>query len=47
MSYGANLLDGRRLAALYVARILQGDHRDKVKKVLVGGGFAEASIELH
>jgi len=25
MSYGANLLDGRRLAALYVARILQGE----------------------
>jgi len=27
--------------------ILQGDHRDKVKKVLVGYGFPEASIELH
>src|SRR5260370_31855903 len=29
------------------AIILQGDHRDKVKKVLVGYGFPEASIELH
>src|SRR5438093_11115353 len=29
------------------AIILQGDHRDKVKKVLVGAGFPEASIELH
>lgn len=29
------------------AIILQGDHRDKVKKVLVGYGFPENSIELH
>lgn len=27
--------------------ILQGDHRDKVKKVLIEYGFPEASIELH
>jgi len=27
--------------------ILQGDHRDKVKKLLVQQGFPEASIELH
>ncbi len=27
--------------------ILQGDHRDKVKKLLVEQGFPETSIELH
>jgi translation initiation factor 1 len=27
--------------------ILQGDHRDKVKKILVQSGFPETSIELH
>lgn len=27
--------------------MLQGDHRDKVKKILVGFGFPEASIEIH
>jgi translation initiation factor 1 len=27
--------------------ILQGDHRDKVKKLLVQQGFPESSIELH
>jgi len=27
--------------------ILQGDHRDKVKKLLVQQGFSESSIELH
>src|SRR2546427_11916503 len=29
------------------AIILQGDHREKVKKVLTEYGFPEASIELH
>jgi len=27
--------------------LLQGDHRDKVRKVLVQQGFPEASIEIH
>jgi translation initiation factor 1 len=27
--------------------ILQGDHRDKVRKLLVEQGFSESSIELH
>jgi len=27
--------------------LLQGDHRDKVRKVLVQYGFPEASIEMH
>jgi len=27
--------------------ILQGDHRDKVKRLLVEQGFPESSIELH
>jgi len=27
--------------------ILQGDHRDKVKKLLIQQGFPETSIELH
>jgi translation initiation factor 1 len=27
--------------------ILQGDHRDKVKRLLVQQGFPESSIELH
>ena len=29
------------------AIILQGDHREKVKRVLTEYGFPEASIELH
>lgn len=27
--------------------LLQGDHRDKVRKILVQQGFPEASIEIH
>ncbi len=27
--------------------LLQGDHRDKVRKVLVQQGFPETSIEIH
>ena len=27
--------------------LLQGDHRDKVRKVLVQQGFPESSIEIH
>jgi len=27
--------------------LLQGDHRDKVRKLLVQQGFPEASIEIH
>jgi translation initiation factor 1 len=27
--------------------VLQGDHRDKVKRALVDYGFPEASIEVH
>jgi translation initiation factor 1 len=27
--------------------LLQGDHRDKVRKLLVQYGFPEASIEIH
>jgi len=27
--------------------MLQGDHRDKVKKLLVENGFPESSIEVH
>ena len=27
--------------------LLQGDHRDKVRKILVQQGFPETSIEIH